>query len=627
MDNPFIKFAPPEVQAQAQAVTAAQAQQAQSNNPFLKFTSSPQTQQQGTSNYGAVASAPVQQDAETSGSWSDRLTIFNRGFERYAIGALRLLHPAGFSDEALSAYDKKSEAEYQQAYQRTPSPATDFLGKAGGAITASAPAVMAATTAGPATVANLIGQGAAAGFASGAIENADSYKERLTKGVIGGVLGGALPAAGHIAGSTLETLLPNNTISPFIKKFLFPEAAAKQDIAHAITLDTGNDQGAALDKINTVIKSGTQGRTPGEMLSTGPDSVIRNLESDVKLDAGDKGVVANSIVNRANQTKQQILDTVQSMNTPTLQNTEASGYKKMESEFIGQDNKLITDNPQYSGRVPEVIMSNPTLIKAYKDVVKTDNPDIQNLPMNSVAQLHKVRDYIDDKLFNDTPNKITGDKAVALDMKPRLELQAAKNLITPILQQSDTYNETMAASNLIARNKYYNKLMDSTPSDIGANGQLTPQQVTKIIMPNELRSKIFLQDAVKAGGDPEQISKLIEVANSLKDSNQWDVLNSQVAKTQIGGRTVGIVQRFLSNMTLKNYYKALSNVMLSGDKWAPEIANVLKSPNQQEGFLNLMMNAADKLNTVNKTTRAGLTGVSTNITHVLTDKPQGEQNK
>lgn len=626
-ENPFLSL--PKVGGQ-------QEQPQENTNPFLSLPKvDPQVPQQ-----------VEQQQQPSQGilgqTFEDKLEIFNRGFERYALGGLQLMSAGvrntvgnlpGVGDavtRGTEAFDAKlqqqndaSQQSYNQAYARTPSPVVDFLGNVGGATVASAPALMATTTAGPASALRMVGQGVASGVAAGATDYSESTGERATKAAIGGAVGGAIPAGLYGSQAVLERFIPGNSISGFIKKFLFPVEAAKQDIAQAVVLDSANNVDDALARVLAAKKSGTGGATPAEMLSTNPKSQIRATEAGIKVGDADKGAVAESIIGRTNQAKQQIYDNIASLNTPEIQAAQTEGFAKMAQDFVAPDGAMLKGAaPESLNYVPDVIKNNTVLSDTLKAVQEANVPGWGDLPANSVAQLHKVKDVIDDQLMKATPNKQTGAIAKAMKLIPEKELKAAKAQLVSVLEQSDGYNEAMAATNLIKRNQYYNEMIDATKAKAGSGGELTLEQLTDAVIPNVLRQKEFVKDVVKAGGDVKQVEKLVEVAESLKGSPLWNVLKGGAVKdTYSGANKLGIVQQFVSDLTMDRYFKAMLDVTLSGDKWADDIAKVLSAKageQQQKGFMGLIFNAARGLNAAEKTTRSALTATSVEAAREMT---------
>lgn len=628
-ENPFLSL--PKVSVQEEQQTAA--------NPFLSLPKAdPQQQQQ--------QQVPQQQQAVDQGiisqSFEDKLEIFNRGFERYALGGIQLLNAgvrlsAGILpgigeedvknsyvfDEQLRQRNIASQRSYEEAYARTPSPVVDFLGNVGGATVASAPALMATTAAGPASALRMVGQGVASGAAAGATDYSESTGERATKAAIGGAVGGAIPAGLYSGQAVLERFIPGNSISGFIKKFLFPVEAAKQDIAQAVVLDSANNVDDALARVLAAKKSGIGGATPAEMLSTNPKSQIRATEAGIKVGDADKGAVAESIIGRTNQAKQQIYDKIASLNDPKIQAAQKDGFAKMAQDFVAPDGTMLKGAaPESLNYVPDVIKNNTVLSNTLKAVQEANIPGWGDLPANSVAQLHKVKDVIDDQLMKATPNKQTGAIAKAMKLIPEKELKAAKAQLVNVLEKSDGYNEAMAATNLIKRNQYYNEMIDATKATAGSGGELTLEQLTDAVIPNVLRQKEFVKDVVKTGGDAAQVEKLIKVAESLKGSPLWNVLKGGGVKdTYAGANKLGIVQQFVSDLTMDRYFKAMLDVTLSGDKWADDIAKVLSikaGEQQQKGFMSLILNAAKGLNAAEKTTRSALTTTSVETAREMT---------
>jgi len=596
------------------------------NNPFLSLPKKATQQQAGSQQQGAAPSQ--QQDLHVNNltgetvdfnnpwatkeqttmgqTFNDKLDIFNRGFERYALGGLQKLNNIPIldkvlpSDEQLTQQQVTSEANYQQAYKRTPSPFTSLIGEIGGATIAGAPAVMATTTAGPMTLLNAVGQGAASGFMSGATDYSDSAKESLYKGFTSGILGAATTAVAGVIGSILREFTPEIGVSSYIKKLWNPKGAATEDLAHATMLDNANNPTAALSALDDVQKPGVpKNLTPGEAMGAGQSQVgkVRQMEGGIALNEADKLPISQNLIPKVNEVKQKIYNTIDNMTTPETQATKDNAFKAMESQYIGPKGEFLPEAPASTNYVPDVIKSNKLLSEKYDEVINSTAPEFSGMPNGSVAQLHKVEQLIKEDLYKSQPNPITGQITKDLSATQKAELLNAKKQLRPILEQSSAYNEAMVASKKIKTQEYYQELLGKAKPKAGMQGDLTLEQTMDKISPQDLLSNKFLNDVTKTGGDPQQAAELLKVADSLRKAPLWDVLkNSKTDALKYKGRELGIVQEFIAKMTLNRYYKALLDVTMSGtNKWAPEIANVIKqkagSEAQHFRFLQLLNKA------------------------------------
>lgn len=622
--NPFLSL------PQAQTAEAAP------SNPFLSLPKAPTS---------SAEAAPVPQEqppqeavAQGPTSFNDKLDVLNRGFERFALGGLQLSNslyrntigrlPGAVGkyatnlsneyDKDITKYNNQQEANYQAAYDRHPAPIVDFLGRAGGATIAGLPAALATTSAGAASVPAIIGQATATGAEAGLTDYSDSTKERLTKGAIGGAASGVFGGA-ILAGSALaHVLVPRMGSSSFVQKVFNPEAAAKADIAQSVLLDSGNDISSAITKVESAAPQAAKGMTPGEALG-GPST--RSNEAAITVDDLSKGPAAASIIPRTEVTKQQIYDTINKMATPEVQATKEKAFKQMAAEYITPEGKIssspitvTTPGPasnllDASGTplpgksletnyIPEVLNSNQVLQKKFADIKNTDSPHYTDLPDGSIGQLHKVEQSIKEDLFKSRPNPVTGQVVKDLKGTKQAELMHAQDLIKPILQSSPSYNEAMAATSKIKIQEHYLDLLNAKKAAPGQQGDLTLEQMFDATMPQKMLQNKFLKDVVATDGDPQAAAGLIRVADSLRKSPLLKVLaNTKNGEntTSIAGRDLGVVQKFVSNLTLDRYYRAMLNVTLSGDKWVPEISQVLQKKAgeaQQIGFLKLLTKAA-----------------------------------
>lgn len=550
----------------------------------------------------AAKMAPVpmaEQETSVPSSFMDKVDIFNRGFERYALGGLQMLNNVPVlgralpTDEQLAAKNAQSEANYQQAYARTPSPVVDFLGRTGGAITAATPAAMATTTAGPAGLVGAVGQGAATGAMSGLMDYSENTSDRLEKGLIGGAVGGAFGAAAFGAGQLFQAISPKIGASSFVKKFFQPKAAAVDDIASAIKTDYAGNIPRALDDI----ANAPAGATPGEALGKGASQVgvLRNQEASIPLDASAKQSVSENIIPRVNDAKKGIYEAIGRMGTPKVKQAKSDAFAAMNDEFISPDGSLVKGAPVSTNYVPEFIKENPILSTKYAEVANAQSKAISSLPDNSVAKLHQVEASIKMDLFNAVPNPKTGIALKALEPDEKMALIEAQRAIRPILEQSDEYSKAMAASSSLEKHNYYQELIKTKKADAGAKGSLSLDQVFDTVIPQKMRQQQFIKAVTDTGGDPTAVRQLVDIADSLRKAPLWETLKgNKIGGQGLNGGNVSMIKQFVSDLTMDRYYKAMLDITLSGDKWKPMISEVLKAESeqaQQIGFLSLLKEA------------------------------------
>ena len=573
-------------------------------NPFMEVEETAPPAEKNANPFMELPQQAAEQAPSVPSSFMDKVDIFNRGFERYALGGLQMLNNIPVvgralpTDEQLAAQNAKSEANYRQAYARTPSPVVDTLGQIGGAITASAPAAMATTMAGPMGGLGATLQGAATGGMAGLVDYSENTSDRIAKGVTGTLMGGALGGAFYAGGALMENIIPKIGASSFVKKMLSPKEAAVDDIASAIKNDYAGNIPRALDDISRA----PVGATPGEAMGRGAGQagVLRRMESGIPVSPESKQVISDSIIPRAEEAKKSIFEAIGRMGTPKVKQTKAEAFAAMADDFISPDGSLVKGAPASTNYVPEFVKSNPTLASKYTEVANAKSEAYSSLPNNSVAKLHKVEESIKMDLYNAKPNPRTGAIAKILAPDEQQALIEAKNIIRPVLEQSESFNKAMAATSSLKKHDYYQELLKTKKADAGSNGRLSLDQVFDAVIPQKMRQQQFIKDVISTGGEPETVVKLVDLADSLRKAPLWEVLKggNKSSATTLGGKSLGAVQQIVSNLTLDRYYKAMLEVTLSGDKWKSEIAQVLKASagqEQQVGFLDLLKKASSKL--------------------------------
>ena len=544
---------------------------------------------------------------------NDKLDIFNRGFERMALGGLQLLNrgireTAGrlplvgnaivqdslALDQQLAASNQRGEQRYNEAYARTPSPLTSLAGSIGGSVVATAPLIAASSP----TALGTIGIGAAGGAAAGFMDYSAADKERVTKAALGGAFGGIATGAFLGASSLVRSIGGDKGTSSAIEKMFKPKEAAVKDIAASIKTDAGDDAAAALAKVKDIQAEGTMGRTPGEAI---PGTVTRANELSIIANDAEKAQVSKVAQTSQNYVKKQIYDSIDKMAPPEVKGIQKQAFANMEKEFIDTTGKL-TDAPPATAdaaTVPEFIKNNTTLMEKYVDVVKAKSETWKNLPEGSVAKLHKIKDLIDDDLYKAEPNA-AGIITKELSPDKKLALEEAKAQIEPILKQSSSYVEAMAATQKLKLKDYYSQLISKKDPKAGQGGELSVDELYQALFKGTGRKQMFLRDVASTGGDPVQAEKMLGLVDSLRQSPLMRVLkrvNSGESVSAVYGKDVGAIQRIVSKLTMNQYRKALLDVTLSGDKWADDVARVLEAPTgvpQTTAFFKLIGEVAGK---------------------------------
>lgn len=659
-DNPFMALP-----------SAEGAAPEQPDNPFMSLPAvgeeAPKEQSQGSFGsrmlqgaasmidpVGANMATASQKDKDaTEQTFQDKLAIFNRGSERYAIGGLQLASSGvrntlgrlpgiggsvtsatqGF-DQKLSDINNQSEQEYQEAYARTPSPFTAMAGSIAGATTATAGTAGALMGSGPVGWGRLIAQGAAAGGSAGLQDVSDTTQERLIKGGTGALVGATTAAAVKGVSTVLEHIFTKVGISSAVDKLFHPKKAAVEDLAHAIKQDSmpaGAAKSPDMDKLASqaalrdvqAVQGKTLGRTPAEAL--GGESV-RMAESRIPVSPEDQLNIAASYRTGQDMGKRGLTDAIDQMAPAGTREAKASAFEGMKSQFVSPDGQL---SSRPSSVVPEVVQSNPILMEKYGILQNAQSKAFRDLPPNSVAQLHKVKSLIDKDLKAAKPNP-QGITARPLDDDTILALKEAKDQLTPVLKQSPEYNTAMEASQKLTVQKHYKNLIADKISKAGQKGDLSEEDMFSAIFAKKsntignqadvpagkLRPKTeveFLKDVERTGGDPEKAAELIRIADNLRGSPSLKLLkqgvdNSEVPK--VAGRDIGVAQRIANATFLKRYYKAVLEVNLSGDKWADNVANVLAQPKgkaQEASYIEMIAKVMGKGTLSSATTEIGKT--------------------
>lgn len=607
------------------------------DNPYLEDEAPPQQSMNNEINpYDEVLGETPPETGGFLPQWADdKLSIFNKRVENFALGGMQLLsgavrHTAGYLpvigddisagtevfDSMITEQKQKNDQIYNEASERTPSPITSFAGDVVGSGITSAVGAGGAMIKGAGTIV----QGLMGGLSASASDYSDTGQERLIKMGIGGTIGAALPMAYIGYQSAFKSILDAPGVSSTISKMFTPKTAAIDDFAHAVKLDSGNSADDALSALNKVKQSGgPQGGTIAEVMGTNSKGKVRQLEASIKVPDELQGGMAEHL-GQTNVLKGQLKNTLDDMRSPEVLKAKDEAFNAMESQFLTKEGK-ISVNP--STDVPDVVENNSILKGLYDKIKTSELKKYQDMPDNSLRKLHLIKSHIGKQLNNAKPNKMGQTPVPFKDPEEGLLLKQAQNELNTVLKQSPEYNVAMQKSASVIRAKNYTESVN-TIKPLAGNKDPTLEQVANELIPNPMKKQKFAQDVIDSGGDPVQITELLNKIDTLKYSPIWDAIRGGKYGGNLtpGDSQLGVIQKTVQNWTMKRYYKALSEVTLSGDKWVDDIANVLKQ-SSDKGILDSWFSLLKK---AEKSIRPGVkAAIGVNVGRMFTSPPNERQ--
>ncbi len=511
-------------------------------------------------------------------AFMDGVEAFNRQFGRIAEGTFSLI--PGVAQAAQGVHDNM-EASYQQAQQR--SPIATAIGSTVGGMAAGA-AYGGPLMGSPATVLGAMGRGAMTAAALGYADYGNqpgpppTQQTRLARAGIAAPVGAVAGGTMHLIGEAINPTEPviNDTMARLRGQYTDPEIAAK--ISQANT-----------DAANTGVKLGigeTFPETQGvEVAALKPSAAVKNTQ------------IAPAYYGQVSGIKNNLTDMVSNMAPDNAKEDMQNLFGTMGQQFLDKDGAITTDPSQ--AVVPDIIKNNPILAQKYGEVTNAQSPQLQSLPQNSIAQLHEIKDSIDNDLIKSTPNKM-GITEKPLGKDPRFALQAAKNQLsnsdgTGILNTSPEYNQAMDLGAKQAIQNTYQTIMNQIKTKAGTSSEATPIDLRTALFNTPEKQQQFLKDVITTGGNPDQAQSVINVVDGLSKSPLKRIINASYegdsAFKRIYDNPTSVAKMPLAYALHGRYYNAAVKLAIDPN-WTDKVGAALQLPTkeaQQVGVAHLMM--------------------------------------
>lgn len=488
------------------------------------------------------------------------------------------------------------------------------------------------------------GQLATGGIGAGAqtaIENTpnESGEDKFTNSMdsaAGGVAGTGI-GLGLAKGIGLLSSAGNSSTAKeaagFIKKAIAPYKSAVTNIANKVTNAGGLDKvlprGEAASNLGTWLSPAEQigtsdaskaesslllpneaGKSDLMAATQGRDDLLHNTFNKTVDDMVPNGVEATT------KEKNILFNNMKSDTVPgpkTLSNMQGN-INQMKSDpnvppatVEAAQNKLDTFAEQIKN-----VQTNPVISKYVNDLNNSDliPKDIKELPMNSVAKLQLIKQNIDHDLWSNSKTS-TGDSLKKLNPGEYTALTQANSELKSVLSQSSpNFDRANKLAQQLILQKRVKADIASIPNLPGAKGQPSITQIQDKLFPTPQKTDNYLRMVSETGGDPKVAKNLIETMNDIKNSPINDIVArpAGLSATNIAGRNIGIVQRFLVNLVHGRYNDAYSK-LLTNNAWQPVVAHALAQKTQ----MGVISHLANVFNAVNKSGAAKAVAKSASV--------------
>ena len=500
---------------------------------------------------------------------------------------------------ALHTYNQMQERSAAEAADRSPKAALAGTVLGGiGTVAAYGGAGSPGVTL-PAKMLASAGIGASQGY----VDYADTESDRLKKAALGGAVWGATPALLAGAGKVLTS----SGTSGLIKKIVSPKKAALKDLSFRVGTAVDDNVGTLANASAPAERLGIKTLTPGQTAMGTVDDVGSKTSYTAGADqlrAKELSLQGSDEVKRAmvqnerasmGKTSKYVNDTVEAMAPENAKGIQKEAFQKMNTEYVRPDG-TITTNASESG-VLDIISNNPILANKWKEVKGAQSKKIQDLPDNSLGQLHAMRASIDHDLKAASSTKLkAADKPLSMDVKQSL-IEAKKEL-DGVLKQSDTFKSAMHVTKQIKIKEGYQELLAKAPNPYGTKLP-TFDTVHKTLFGSPQKVEEFLKNVATTGGNVKQAEDIIAVSGQLYKSTLARVAkrisSDESGMFQAYGSAAGMISKMVDKVTTGRYAKALTELTLSGDKWKSEVTKVLEAKNSSKAseWLKLILKASE----------------------------------
>lgn len=551
-----------------------------------------QEQFQPASNFNAESGGYTQEVQKSTDDFMAKVDIFNRQFERMALGTMQFFTPDNSTvGQAVENVRKEGtgdvvvgEQGYQDAWENLKDPMTGEYDQ--GAYTAQGLGLLGSNIAygsllqgagsaigkgigmmggAGANVVSKAGEfsashpviskminGAAIGGTMTGMEDADTSGEKLTKMGIGAFLGGSIPALVKGTSKVGEWLTPNKSQSGFLKSVFSPKKAALSDTVENIKSQFNNnidDTITAVEKAQASMKKSGIHQTPGEVF----DGAKIEEVSGIRPTQEQKNLfIKPNYFTQQNKVKGKLYEIVNKMAPDDVVSNGKVAIKKTSEEYIDASGKIV-NKPTINNietKTPSTIVG--TDGKPITESIKvTQEEYIPKIIKENKILSDKYTEVLNGKSpeYQNLPNTsiakfhkikdsidddlIRSNKNSSGVVEKPLDLDtklALKHARKILTEQvlSKSENYKVAMKNLQAK-----AIKDTYQNIVGRKAMkgknIGVDEIQGALLNKGITHDQFIRDIVKTGGDVEDAKAVIDAIYNLSKSPQKVIVNKPIS--------------------------------------------------------------------------------------------------
>lgn len=512
---------------------------------------------------------------------------FNHAFDRFGEGiaqGLNFFIGNENLDKKIDLLHQERQKQYNEANQVNDGwggTAAGLVGEVGAGVVKYGALPFGAMT----SLAAKIGAGAVAGAAGAGVDYAKNSDERLQNMAYGGVAGGATAGALDLGGKLISNIFaPKDGISKYVNRLLFPEKAATNEVAKIAEAQLKKDfpNMAPSEAVKQTVKAADDAGvslSPAQAIG-GDIADLTNLEKTAKINPLSYQEAKTAALNTEETIKRKVADTIKGIAGDQTDDTIKAAYKGLETTKVPTE-------------VVDSLSQNKTISKVLGDVdqIKQYEPD-------SLARFNDAKVMIDKKLkWYDNPDNSGGmlSKGPSNEVIKQDLLTARKELVGQLDEAVPEYADVRKQFMQKEISDKYMKILEKTRDSkkvAGMEAETPVAMINRKLFGSTDLKKRFLADVEKTGGNVQQAEDTIQLIRQIQISPLKDVLAGTAKDTtNIHGGLFNFAKETLKKIGTDGYKKALFEMMFNNNKWADDVAEVLKHSDRDDkirAFLGLL---------------------------------------
>lgn len=394
------------------------------------------------------------------------------------------------------------------------------------------------------------GSGAAMGFLTpteGDSSRLDNIESGATYGGIGGgLLGATIGGVAKIA----------NALRPSLR------AAGK---AETVT-------GPITDDVQKMRDVAAKTGTFAEPSVQSGSAVAKSTEAEAALSKKGLVEIEGKLVNREKVLRDNIKSAVEGISDPADAAKASQLYKKV----LGK---------QVPPEVQKEILSNPVIAKAYKEMHKPGNYDLENIQPGTFAEFDKLKRVIDGRVYkgvNEAGGKTTElekDLRRALDGSEDGSRKGMRELLDGV---DDTYAQARKFSERAIIKKQMLSMMDESKIK-SSSGETDLFNMYHNMFDTTAKRNYFFDRLQKAGADTSQLNDLLDFVGNVEKSGLYRLVGRQslnIGRLESSGGASAAGFAATRNYIKSSYNKAFVELITS-PRWEQQVARINSAKTDQ----------------------------------------------